>query len=157
MAELTPRDRRGSAGPASVLRSAARLLQRLVPPHAPDQTNPAQAILAALERAEEAVAEAEMLLNRLAIDAEADPRLLEQTEERLFALRAAARKHGVPVGELAALLDTLCERLVHLESGEAALIDLEREARETREALHRVRQEIDRRPSRRRRKTARPR
>lgn len=132
VAELTPRDRRGSAGPASVLRSASRLLERLVPANQPDQTNPARAALAALERAEEALAEADTILGRLAAEADADPRLLEQTEERLFALRAAARKHGVAVVELPALLDQLCERLSHLESGEAELVELERAARDTR-------------------------
>ena len=132
VAELTPRDRRGSAGPASVLRSASRLLQRLVPPRQVDQTNPAQAALTALERAEEALAEAETILARLAIDADADPRQLEQTEERLFALRAAGRKHSVPVPELPALLDTLTQRLATLETGEAELTAREQAARETR-------------------------
>jgi DNA repair protein RecN (Recombination protein N) len=132
IAELTPRDRRGSGGPASVLRSASRLLQRLVPAHLANQTNPAQAALLALERAEEALAEVDLILGRLAADADADPRLLDQTEERLFALRAAARKHGVAVVELPALLDQLSERLAHLESGEAKLIDLERAAKDTR-------------------------
>src|SRR5580658_5533845 len=133
IAELAPRDRRGSAGPASVLRAASRLLQKLVPAHLADQTNPAQMALAALERAEEALAEADTILGRLAADADADPRLLEQTEERLFALRAAARKHGVAVVELPALLETLSERLAHLESGEAQLIELERAAKATRD------------------------
>jgi DNA repair protein RecN (Recombination protein N) len=133
IAELTPRERRGAAGPASVLRAASRLLQRLVPAHLADQNNPARDALAALERAEEALAEADTILARLATDAEADPRLLEQTEERLFALRAAARKHSVPVAELPALLDTLSERLAHLESGETELIELNRAARETRD------------------------
>ena len=134
IAELTPRDRRGASGPASILRSASRLLQRLVPAHLADQANPAREALAALERAEEALAEADLILGRLAADADADPRLLEQTEERLFALRAAGRKHGVAVVELPALLDQLCERLAHLESGEAELVELELTARETREA-----------------------
>jgi DNA repair protein RecN (Recombination protein N) len=132
IAELSPRDRRGGGRPASVLRSASRLLQRLVPTHLANQTNPAQAALTALERAEEALAEVDLLLGRLAADADADPRVLEQTEERLFALRAAARKHGVAVAELPVLLDQLSERLAHLESGEAELIDLERAATETR-------------------------
>jgi DNA repair protein RecN (Recombination protein N) len=132
IAELTPRDRRGASGPAAVLRSASRGLQRLVPAHLADQTNPAREALAALERAEEALAEADGILSRLAADADADPRMLEQTEERLFALRAAGRKHGVLVAELPALLDTLSERLAHLVSGEAELIDLDRAARETR-------------------------
>src|ERR1019366_301711 len=112
--------------------SASRLLQRLVPAHFVDQTNPAREALAALERAEEALAEADMILGRLASDADADPRLLEQTEERLFALRAAARQHSVAVAELPALLSTLSGRLTHLESGEAELIELDRAARETR-------------------------
>ena len=56
-------------------------------------------------------------LTRLAHEADADPRLLEQAEERLFALRAAARKHAVAVAELPALLDTLCARLAALETG----------------------------------------
>jgi DNA repair protein RecN (Recombination protein N) len=133
ISELTPRDRRGASGPAAVLRSASRALQRLVPAHLADQTNPAREALAALERAEEALAEADGILSRLAADADADPRMLEQTEERLFALRASGRKHGVPVAELPALLDTLSERLAHLVSGEAELIDLDRAARETRE------------------------
>src|ERR1700684_488643 len=59
--------------------------------------------MSALERSEEALAEAESFLTRLADEADADPRLLEQAEERLFALRAVARKHAVIVAELAAL------------------------------------------------------
>ena len=100
LAELAPtsggRDRRG-AGPAAALRGAARTLQRLIVPGQTRADNPAAAATAALERAEEALAEAETLLTRLAAEAEADPRLLEKAEERLFALRAAARKHGVAV------------------------------------------------------------
>ena len=57
------------------------------------------------------------MLTRLAGEAEADPRLLEQAEERLFALRAVARKHAVAVAELPALLDTLCARLAALDTG----------------------------------------
>src|SRR5262249_3455519 len=102
LAELTPRDRR-NAGPAAALRAAVRVLQRLVPAKGPDNDNPAAPALAALERAEEALAEAETLLTRLADDAEADPRLLERAEERLFALRAAARKHHVGVVDLPSL------------------------------------------------------
>ena len=131
LSELTPRDRRNS-GPASALRSASRALQRLVPNNRPEAVNPAAEAMAALERAEEALAEAETLLTRLANEADADPRLLEQAEERLFALRAAARKHAVPVVDLPALLDRLCERLAALTSGEAEVAELERAARDGR-------------------------
>ena len=120
VAEIAPRDRR-HPGPAATLRAASRALQRLGPADA----SPAASALAALDRAEEALAEAESLLTRLALDAEADPRLLERAEERLFALRAAARKHGVPVIELPALLAGLRARLAALDSGTAAVAALE--------------------------------
>ncbi len=133
LAELTPRDRR-NAGPAATLRATSRALERLVPSgQGGNAVNPAAPALAALERAEEALAEAETLLTRLASEAEADPRLLEQAEERLFALRGAARKHGVPVSELPVLLDTLATRLGALETGAAEAIALEQAAREQRE------------------------
>jgi DNA repair protein RecN (Recombination protein N) len=112
IAELAPRDRR-SPGPAASLRAAARTLQRLAP------AEPVAAALVALERAEEALGEAETLLARLADSHDADPRRLEQAEERLFALRAAARKHQVTVAGLPELLDTLSARLAALENGAA--------------------------------------
>ena len=127
LAELAPgsmgRDRRGP-GPAAALRSAARVLQRLIVPGRRRRTGDGGAT-AALERAEEALAEAEVLLGRLAAEVEADPRLLEKAEERLFALRAASRKHGVAVRELAELLDTLAARLAALDTGAAEAVLLE--------------------------------
>ena len=133
LAELAPRDRRSPA-PAAALRAACRALQRLVAPAQPDAANPAGPALAALERAEEALAEAESFLTRLGHETEADPRLLEQAEERLFALRAAARKHAVAVADLPALLDTLCTRLAALETGTAEVVALEQAVRQAREA-----------------------
>ena len=126
LSELTPRDRRNS-GPAAALRAAARTLQRLLPAGS-DAENPAQAALAALERAEEALADGESLLSRLAAEADADPRALEQAEERLFGLRGAARKYAVPVAELPALLVGFRERLAALDSGEGAIAGMAREA-----------------------------
>jgi DNA repair protein RecN (Recombination protein N) len=125
-AELAPRDRR-SGGPAAALRAAARALARLVPPGGePDAA--AAPVLAALDRAETALAEAETMLTRLAAEEDADPRRLEQAEERLFALRAAARKHGVTVAELAPLLDQLSARLALIESGTETIAVAQRAA-----------------------------
>jgi DNA repair protein RecN (Recombination protein N) len=124
--ELAPRDRR-SGNPAAALRAAARALARLAPPGGEVDSAAAPA-LDALDRAETALAEAETLLTRLAAEEDADPRRLEQAEERLFALRAAARKHGVPVADLAALLDRLSARLALVESGTAAIAVAERAA-----------------------------
>ena len=117
LAELAPnaQGRARSAGPAASLRAAARALGRLSGPGATDDA--AASAQAALERAEEAVAEAEALLTRLAAEADPDPRALEAAEERLFALRAAARKHAVAVSELPALLDTFATKLAALETG----------------------------------------
>ena len=113
--DLAPRDRRGGGGPAAALRSASRALQRL-------GTDPQAApALLALEQAEAALAEAETLLARLAHTADADPRLLERAEERLFALRAAARKHSTTVAGLPELLAGLNARLAALETGEAEI------------------------------------
>jgi DNA repair protein RecN (Recombination protein N) len=132
--ELAPRDRR-SAGPAAALRAATRALQRLLPPGA-DAESPenagAHAAMAALERAEEALAEGETLLSRLAAEAEADPRALEQAEERLFALRGAARKHNVAVIDLPNLLASFRARLAALDRGDAEIGALERDAIATR-------------------------
>jgi DNA repair protein RecN (Recombination protein N) len=133
LSELAPRDRR-SAGPAASLRAASRALQRLVAPHQPDSVNPAASAVAALERAEEAVAEAESLLTRMSADADADPRLLEQAEERLFALRAVARKHAVAVPDLPALLDSLRARLAALDTGVAEVAALEQAVVRARES-----------------------
>jgi DNA repair protein RecN (Recombination protein N) len=123
LAELTPKDRR-SLGPASHLRAAARALSRLA---SPNGEHPAATAMAAIERAEEALAEAETQLQRLAQEAEDDPRALEATEERLFSLRAAARKHGVPVIELPEYLTQLRAKLAALETGTADILALQRE------------------------------
>ncbi len=111
LAELTPKDRR-SASPARALREAARALERLPAPN-----EEAQPALLALNTAQEAMAEAETALSRLMAEAGPDPKRLEQVEERLFALRAAARKHQVPVVELPSLLASLHNRLASLDAG----------------------------------------
>jgi DNA repair protein RecN (Recombination protein N) len=56
---------------------------------------------------------------------EYDPRELEQTEERLFALRAAARKYDVPADELAALRLRFEEDVAAIDAGEEKLAGLD--------------------------------
>ncbi len=111
LASLQPRDRR-SSNPAAALRGASRALERLPAPN-----TDAEPALEAIGRALDALGEAETALERLVQDAVADPRRLEQVEERLFALRASARKHLVPVVELPALLASLKDRLAALDAG----------------------------------------
>jgi DNA repair protein RecN (Recombination protein N) len=129
IASLAPRDRRG-ANPAAAVRAASRALERLPAPN-----TDAEPALEALGRALDALSEAETALERLAHETGPDPRRLEQVEERLFALRAAARKHLVPVVELPALLAALKSRLAALDAGTDRVTAAERAAAETRAAF----------------------
>ena len=123
-----PRDRR-AANPAVALRSATRALERLPAPN-----TEAEPALEALGRALDALSDAETALERLGHDSGPDPRRLELVEERLFALRAAARKHLCAVVELPALLATLKSRLAALDAGTDRVTAAERAATETRAA-----------------------
>lgn len=55
-----------------------------------------------------------------------DPSALETTEERLFALRALARKHDVLPDDLAGLADELRGRLEKIDSGDTSIAELRR-------------------------------
>ena len=76
---------------------------------------------AAIDRALAEAADATAEIDRLGSAIDLDPKSLEEVEERLFALRALARKHDVAVDDLAALAETLVERLADLDAGGADL------------------------------------
>ncbi len=59
-------------------------------------------------------------------EADFDPRELERTEERLFALRAAARKHSCTCDALEGLREKMRRDLTDLDHGEEALAALEK-------------------------------
>jgi DNA repair protein RecN (Recombination protein N) len=69
---------------------------------------------------------------------EYDPQGLERTEERLFALRAAGRKHSVAVDDLAGLRDRMAADLADLDAGEERLAVLERQAQASRDVYDRL-------------------
>jgi DNA repair protein RecN (Recombination protein N) len=73
----------------------------------------------ALTRAQEALAEAERGIRDTLDLLRFDPRTLEETEERLFALRAAARKHAMAPDDLPAHAETLRARLAALDASVA--------------------------------------
>jgi DNA repair protein RecN (Recombination protein N) len=106
----------------ATLRTAERTLER-VADRAEGKLDP---VIAALDRAAVEAAEAVGLLERVSADIDLDPRHLEKVEERLFALRAAARKHGVEVDGLAALKDDLERQLAALDGGGDGLAKLAR-------------------------------
>lgn len=60
-----------------------------------------------------------------------DPHELERVEERLFALRALARKHDVTPDDLSELAETLRARLNALDAGEEDLLRLQKEVSRT--------------------------
>jgi len=117
----------GSEGGLSLLRQAARRLERIAGEH--DRLAEA---LAALDRA---LAEASEGEDRLAAAAEAlvcDPARLEEAETRLFELRALARKHRVDPEALPALAGELAGKLAALEAGDRGLALLEQAVAEHR-------------------------
>ncbi len=59
---------------------------------------------------------------------EFDPQALERAEERLFALRAAARKFSVQVDDLAELRDSMLADLSDIDAGEGRLATMETQA-----------------------------
>lgn len=67
-------------------------------------------------------------LEQTARDLDLDPQKLERTEERLFALRAAARKHNVPADDLAKLAEQYAERLNLIDNTAASIGKLEKAA-----------------------------
>ena len=126
--DTTLGDLEGERGALAGLAAAQRRLGRLAE-KAAGHTDEA---LAALDRAGADTAEAAALLRRLAAELDADPRRLNRIEERLYALRELARKHGTTADELAALHERLAARLATIEGAGgrlAALASAENEAR----------------------------
>jgi len=88
----------------------------------------------AMERTLSEAIEAEAAIDAAARGFDVEPDRLEKVEERLFALRAAARKLGVTVDALLATRTAIAERLRAIETGEAALAAADKAAAEARAA-----------------------
>ncbi|MBO6521307.1 MAG: DNA repair protein RecN [Rhodospirillales bacterium] len=73
--------------------------------------------LGALQRAVSEAADAGGFLERAQADLDIDPKALEEAEERLFALRALARKHGCEVDALAGVQAKLAADLADVDAG----------------------------------------
>ena len=117
-------------GVLPTLRAAHRAIER----QADKAAGRLDASLAALDRAlgEATEAAAQLELAREQLDF--DPGRLEKIEERLFALRALARKHGIAVGDLAGLQHELADRLAALDGGEEHLRALAAATAQSRQA-----------------------
>ncbi len=89
-----------------------------------------EAPMAALNRAMEELDEAMSGVADAIDQMSFNPVELEETEERLFAIRALARKHEVAPDDLAGFADTLRDKLTALDAGEAQQAQLEKAVRD---------------------------
>ncbi|MBO6716830.1 MAG: DNA repair protein RecN [Rhizobiaceae bacterium] len=118
----------GANSPVPALSGLLRRLQRKAA-DAPALLDP---IVKALDEALVALDGAQSATDAAMRAAEFDPDALERAEERLFSLRALARKHNVQVDDLAALRDEMAAKLADLDAGEGKLAALEGEAIQSR-------------------------
>lgn len=116
------------AGSASGVPEIAGLLRRLER-KAPEVPGLLDDVNGHLASALDHLAEAQSRIELAIAESDHDPQALERAEERLFALRAAARKYDCTVDDLPALAVTMADQLADLDAGEAALSGLEQEAR----------------------------
>jgi DNA repair protein RecN (Recombination protein N) len=116
----------GATSPVPALSAALRRLERRTP-QAPALIEPA---VNALDAALAALDDARGHLDQALRAADHDPRELERIEERLFALRAAARKHNVPVDGLNALAARYAADLGLIDAGAERLAALQSAAQE---------------------------
>ncbi len=99
------------------LRNALRHLERI----AEKAEGRLDSVIETLDKASEYTSLGIQELERASNEVDLDPRHLEAVEERLFALRAAARKHDVQVTELPNLKDRFEAQLNAVEAGDTAL------------------------------------
>ena len=81
--------------------------------------------ITALDRTLAELAEAQSALTDVREALRFDPGRLEIVEERLFAIRALARKHNVPATELPRLAQDMAEKLQTIDAGEDQILALE--------------------------------
>ncbi len=122
---------RAGRGVEATLRAAAGVLSRV----APLAEGGLDESVAALDRAAVEAAEAAAHLDRAATALELDPERLERIEERLFALRGIARKHGVSPDALPDLAKSLAAQLAAVEDGGQAVARLETAEADARDAF----------------------
>lgn len=116
----------GNNSPIAALAAAVRRLERRAG-SSPALVEPA---VKAIDTAINALEEADQHLNAALAAADFDPAELERIEERLFALRAAARKYSTPVDGLAALAAKYAADIALIDAGAEQLQGLEKAAAE---------------------------
>ena len=128
----------GSASPIPELSSVIRRIERKVEQSAELLSEPTEKLSAALNSLEEARSGFETALHAT----EYDPLELEQTEERLFKLRAASRKYSVPVDELESERDKMQTALAEIENIEEKLKNHEIQVNQARKVYEKCSQQL---------------
>ena len=129
------------SGQASPVPQIASLLRRLERKSA-EAPGLLEEVNSALGQALDQLADAQERIEAAVHTSEFDPRELEAVEERLFALRAASRKHNVPVEDLPALAVRFADQLAELDAGESRLGELENGAVEAQALFDRAAQAL---------------
>jgi DNA repair protein RecN (Recombination protein N) len=121
----------GNASPVPLIASMVRRLER----KSHEAPGLLEETVELLDQALNQLSDAQMAVEAALRKTEYDPKELERTEERLFALRAAARKYSVPVTGLPALAARMITDLADLDAGEEKLVQLESRLTEARAAF----------------------
>ena len=121
----------GNASPVPLIAALMRRLER----KSHEAPGLLEETVELLDQALNQLSDAQMAVEAALRKTEYDPKELERTEERLFALRAAARKYSVPVTGLPALAAKMIADLADLDAGEEKLVQLQGRLGETRAAF----------------------
>ncbi|GAA4177368.1 DNA repair protein RecN [Shinella granuli] len=121
----------GNASPVPLIAALVRRLER----KSHEAPGLLEETVELLDQALNQLSDAQMAVEVALRKTEYDPKELERTEERLFALRAAARKYSVPVTGLPALAAKMIADLADLDAGEEKLVRLQAHLAETRAAF----------------------
>lgn len=125
----------GNKGVLMALRNAQRTLTRS--PLTSDNED-FLLIIEALERASIDAEEAIYSLEKIGSSSSFDQRKLDETEERLFALKAAGRKYNLPVDELATLYNEVEEKIAMIDSQDKQLKSLKLAESQAKITFHEV-------------------
>ncbi|MGR3815883.1 MAG: DNA repair protein RecN [Cognatishimia activa] len=128
----------GSDGAEGAMGDASRWLEGAVAEVGEPLEEPLAALARAMGELGEAVNGVERCLDQLSFD----PHELEQIEERLFAIRALARKHGVTADELGAFANDMRSKMEALDAGEGNIAALEAAAKAARDAFDKAAEKL---------------
>ena len=124
----------GSASPIPMIANTLKRLERKAEqvPGLLDET------IELLGKALDNLSDGQVAVETAMREMEFDPRVQEEVEERLFALRAASRKYGVPVENLESFASKMLNDLNDFDAGEEKLAELIARAKECRDILDKL-------------------